>query len=167
MDSVLKRLNLGISSWVHFSGGRSPDDSAYYYEDVGYAKPGGRWGLAIRTVSGDYNDPDNDTVETWPFNEAPRLLRVRAILKVPELLDQLVEDATGIIKTVKERAETVDALATAIDELAPPVRMTNVGEMMSAAPPSAKSSGPPGSMSPSGRNSLPVGPLPPSGRNSK
>jgi hypothetical protein len=60
---------------------RTPDGMCYYYEQVGFAKINGKWSLAIRTVDGDVRDDDD--IESWPFNEAPRGLRVKAVYKLP------------------------------------------------------------------------------------
>src|SRR5437868_1989728 len=49
LDSVLKKFALGVPTWVPFS--ESHEGSYHYEEDIGYAKIGGKWGIAIRTVS--------------------------------------------------------------------------------------------------------------------
>jgi hypothetical protein len=87
LDAALKRLNLGISSWVAFSKWQSEDHFHYRSDDVGYTKAGGKWGLAIEG-NGNTNE------DLWPFNEAPRSLRTRAVAKIPDLLDKLIANAT-------------------------------------------------------------------------
>jgi hypothetical protein len=116
LDAALRKLNLGVSTWVHFHEWHSEDRYSYYFEEIGYVKIGGKWGIAIRTVDGDENH-DTDKVDAWSFNEAPRALRVRAIAKVPELLDKLIQDASVMITTINEQVEMVDLLAAAMTDI--------------------------------------------------
>ncbi len=129
LDLALKKLSLGISSWVHFNEVRYSDGISYLYEDVGYTKLGGKWGLAIRTVPGNEVADEQDDPESWPFNEAPRALRVRAVVKIPDLLEKLIADASAVIKTVDEQTEVVDALADSIADT-PTNKRRNVAQMM-------------------------------------
>ena len=118
LDAALKKLNLGISSWVHFREGSSGNGFYYSYQDIGYAKIGGKWGLAIRTVSGDVRNLEDEDSEQWSFNEAPRNLRVQAVKKIPDLLEMLIKDAADITKKVATQTEEVDVLTKAISEIA-------------------------------------------------
>ena len=115
LETILRKHPIGVASWVHFAESRSQDGMHYSFQDVGFAKLNGKWGLAIRTVSGTLSPFDDDDVETWMFNEAPRGLRVRAVAKLPELLEQLVKDATEMIAEVTEQVMAVDFLADALE----------------------------------------------------
>jgi hypothetical protein len=119
LDAVLKRFSLGIPTWVTFSGSPGTDPS-YDHEDLGYAKIGGRWGIAIRTVSGDVRADEGDKVEQYPFNDAPRLLRVQAIPRIPELLTALLENAAKMSAELAAKAEEVDALTDGISAVIDP-----------------------------------------------
>jgi hypothetical protein len=114
LDALLKKFSLGVPTWVSFSSHRG--DEGYYKEDIGYSKLNGRWGIAIRTVSGDFANPDDD-IEQWPFNDAPRLLRVNAVEKIPELLDALIEKSEEMTKAIAVKAGEVDALTKAMSAL--------------------------------------------------
>jgi len=116
LDAVLKKFSLGIPTWVSFN--RQSDDNAdwYYSEELGYAKIGGKWGVAVRTVEYNPGRRDNDVAE-WLFSEAPRLLRVQAIEKIPELLQAMLESAGDMSKRIAEKAEEVDALAAGINSV--------------------------------------------------
>jgi hypothetical protein len=117
LESALKKLGLGITSWVPFTSSTSQDGLSYWLEEIGYAKVNGRWGLAIRTRSG-HEAIDEDTIEIWPYNEAPRHLRVRAVKKIPELIDKLNKDAAEIAGQVVDRTTEVDFLGSAITAVA-------------------------------------------------
>jgi len=119
LDSALKKLNLGISVWVSMRGNDGlPEDTWYRNEDLGYAKIGGKWGIALRTVSGDYQYPEHENVEEWLFNDAPRSLRLSAIGHVAELLDALSKEADETTKKLKAKLAEAQAVATAVKEAA-------------------------------------------------
>jgi hypothetical protein len=111
IDAVLKRLNLGISVWVHIN---SWGDEDYSFEDIGYAKVDGKWGIALQTVSGNERWPDQDHVEQWLFSDAPRKLRLASIEKLPEMLKRLSEEAVETTNKIKGKLAEVKEVATAV-----------------------------------------------------
>ena len=114
LDDALKALNLGIASWVSFNQ-CSDDNEDYAYDQVGYCKVGGKWGIALRSVSGNYNWPDDTNVDgPWLFNEAPRKLRIEAIDRIPELLEALVKNAEDTVDRINEKLHESEELAKAL-----------------------------------------------------
>jgi hypothetical protein len=117
IDDVLKKLNLGVSVWVTIVA--DEDVPFYWTEDLGYSKIDGKWGISLRSVSGNYSE-DSERVESWLFNDAPRALRLSAISKLPELLKKLSEEAAETTKKIKDRLkeaqQVVIALKTAVPE---------------------------------------------------
>jgi len=130
LDGVLKKFSLGVPTWVSIVS--SKHEEYYYREEIGYAKVGGKWGIAIRTVQGDDHAPEDQDENCWLFPDAPRLLRVRTIEGIPELLEALVESAAEMTKKITEKAEEVAALTAGIAAVITPPkgRMVNVGELM-------------------------------------
>ena len=121
LESLLKKHPIGVSSWVSFDDGNSsPNGNMYWSEEVGFAKINGKWGLAIRTLSGDVTDPDREECTAWPFSESPRRLRVKAVKKFPELLEQLIKDGTEMVKEVAAQVQAVDFLADALEAMVQP-----------------------------------------------
>jgi hypothetical protein len=119
IDSVLQRLNLGVPTWVEIHGATNQynlDD--YWSRDLGYAKVGSRWGLALRTQEGCHSDPDVGRDESWLFNDAPRWLRAEGIHKIPELLDELVKNAKETTETIKGKIDEANTLAGALRQAA-------------------------------------------------
>ncbi len=117
LDSALKRLNLGITSWVFFSGWQDDPDWASDY--IGYAKIGGKWGIAIRSLSSDFSSPDGCRTDgEWLFNDAPRDLRLMAIDKIPDLLEKLVEKVGEFTSNLNTKLKQSQELSTAISALA-------------------------------------------------
>jgi hypothetical protein len=118
IDDGLKKLNLGITVWVRVAcdGPDYPEDPFYRIDEIGYAKINGKWGIALKTVSGSEQDPPGEeSVETWPFNEAPRALRLKAIEKTPELFKKLNEEAAKAANELKDKLGDVLAVAAAIN----------------------------------------------------
>lgn len=114
LDDSLQRLNLGISAWVVVSG-NDDEDGSWWSRDIGYARIGSRWGIALKQASGNYAQPDGDSVEKWLFNDAPRWMRVESIGKIPELLEALVKQAEDTTKKVKARVEETLAFVVAVN----------------------------------------------------
>jgi hypothetical protein len=112
LEDVLKKLNLGISTWVTITGSEDPDGT-YWSRDLGYARVKGWWGIALREASGNYNwDAHND--ETWLFNDAPRWLRVEGVGKIPELLEKLTKQADDTAEKIRKKTAEAEVIARAI-----------------------------------------------------
>src|SRR5688500_7926450 len=80
LDAILKTLGLGVAGWLNIAKGGDPDGSGYYWQhDLGYAKVGSKWGIALRSIKGHEQDPEGDDVEQWPFADAPRAIRIQAV----------------------------------------------------------------------------------------
>lgn len=114
VEEALKALNLGISSWVSFNQW-SDDNMNFGYAQIGYCKFGGKWGIVIRSVSGNENSPESEDVDgPWLFNEAPRKLRILAIDKISELFEALAKDAADTTKQINEKLHESEELAKVI-----------------------------------------------------
>ncbi len=140
LDAVLKKFSLGVPTWVAFTWSSEQLLPSYRHDDIGYAKVGGKWGLAIQSVRGDER-ADYDHEEQWAFNEAPRHLRVLGAEKLPELLEALITKSAEMAKTITEKADDVRAITTAMGavlEEAASNQRTNVGELMKKTSASAK-----------------------------
>jgi len=115
VDLALKRLNLGVVVWVPIShGDELPEGSAFWSEEIGYAKIGPNWGISLRKVLGDYQRPDNAEEERWLFNDAPRALRISAIEKIPELLESLSNQAVKTTAAIGAKLNEAKVVAAAI-----------------------------------------------------
>jgi len=121
IDDGLKKLNLGIIVWVNvYEDASNSDDPNYYIEEIGYSKISSKWGITLRTRAGnEYSPDDREDVETWLFNDAPRTLRLKAIEKLPELVNKLSQEAAMMTKQLQSRLEDAQAVAAAIN---PPSR---------------------------------------------
>jgi hypothetical protein len=117
IDEGLKKLNLGITTWVRvsFKGGDEEGDCYYYVEELGYAKADGKWGIALKTTEGLDMSGDVPDVETFLFNEAPRSLRLKAIEKIPALLKALSDESAKVTKELEGKLADVRAVAAVVN----------------------------------------------------
>jgi hypothetical protein len=117
IDFSLKNLNLGITVWVKIQDweGGEEEDHEWWLEQVGYAKIGGKWGISIKRAEGTHRYPERDRVEEWLFNDAPRAMRLIAIDKIPELLDQMSSQAVVATQKIKQKLADVQAVADAVN----------------------------------------------------
>jgi hypothetical protein len=117
IDAALKKLNIGISVWVKvrtWDGDDSRGDLSFWSEDLGFAKINGKWGISLRRVEGDYNHPEDESVEEWLFGDAPRALRFQAIDKLPELIEKLNMEAAKTITAIQGKLPEVQTVAAAL-----------------------------------------------------
>lgn len=114
IDAVLQKLNLGIPTWVKIRGGDNPQTGEYWSRELGYAKVGSKWGIALRTREGDYNFPEDESSEEWLFNDAPRWQRVEGIAIIPELFGALIMQTKETTEKIKGKTAEAKNLAAAI-----------------------------------------------------
>lgn len=123
LDAALKKLNLGISTWITIDGGENPENGDYWRRRLGYEKVAGKWGIAISDSFGNEHT-EYESSEEWLFNDAPRRLRIEAVEKLPELLDALVREADKAAEQIKIKVAYAQDLAAAVDDLARPTRQS-------------------------------------------
>ena len=131
IDDGLRKLNLGITTWVQLRGGdgRHYGRDDFWHEDVGYSKINGKWGISLRKLSGDYTDPDSEYQESWLFADAPRELRIQAIDQLPALFQKLSAEANKVTMEVKAKLPNVAAFASVVN---PPVTKPSLKAAMNA-----------------------------------
>lgn len=117
IDEVLKKLNLGVSTWKKFADGTT-NPVTFWSRSIGYARVSARWGLAIRADYGCNDDPESEQEEVWQFNDAPRSYRLEALVKLPELLDQLAETSGKVAGQLKERVALTKQVAVTLSQMA-------------------------------------------------
>jgi hypothetical protein len=118
IDAALKKLNLGVAAWYPYVDSEDRDSGHYHRRFIGYAKVGRKWGLALSTVSGNFNWPEPvEEEEEWLFNDAPRWMRIEALDHIPNLLELLVEQANTFAENLRKKTEHARELADTISEL--------------------------------------------------
>jgi hypothetical protein len=117
IDVALRKMNVGIEVWYSYSSFED-EDGDYWTRLIGYAKVGGKWGLALSVVSGNSNEPDDELDEEWLFNDAPREMRIEALDYIQVFLDTLVARVTTAAADLKKKTEQARKLATMISAVA-------------------------------------------------
>jgi hypothetical protein len=115
LDAALRRLNLGIATWLRLES-REDGSGNYTKRDLGYAKVGNKWGIALRTMSGNHNAVEESRVEEWLFNDAPRALRIESVEKLPDLFESLVKEADAATRQIRTKTHHAQELASALNE---------------------------------------------------
>ena len=115
LDVALRKLNLGIATWLRLES-REDGSGNYTKRDLGYAKIGSKWGIALRTMSGNHNSLEESNVEEWLFNDAPRALRIESVEKLPDLFESLVKEADAATRQIRTKTHHAQQLATALNE---------------------------------------------------
>ena len=115
IDAALQKLNLGVTAWVKFAGENDDVYQRFWAHSLGYAKVSGRWGIAIRTLNGDYTEPNE---EAWLFNDAPRSYRLEALEKLPDLLEELEKTSSETALVLKSRITATKLVAMTLSQMA-------------------------------------------------
>jgi hypothetical protein len=119
LDASLKPLGIGVPAWVPVVEGGDPHGSGYFWRhELGYAKVGSKWGIAVRSLEGNVNDDEHD-IEEWLFADAPRALRIQAVDHLPRLLDKLCEAADKATEKIKSKIGRVQTVVAAVEAAAP------------------------------------------------
>jgi prefoldin subunit 5 len=116
LNEALKALNLGISAWVELASGGDDGGNYWWTRDLGYAKLRNEWGIALRKVSGDTGNEQNEVKEEWTFAEAPRWMRIDAVSRIPDLLEKLTKEAEGAAKKIRKKTAEAKAITQAVRE---------------------------------------------------
>ncbi len=117
IDAVLQSLNLGVPTWIQIHGNED-QYLDYWSREVGYAKVGNKWGVALRTLEGNYNSPEDERCDSWLFNDAPRWIRIEGVAKIPDLLEALIKNAEETTKKIRSKTTEANNLALAIAQAA-------------------------------------------------
>ena len=122
IDGALQRLNLGVAAWTVVSQGEDGPGCGWT-EDLGYDRDSRKsWGLMLRRVVEYYGDPASTEYADWPFNEAPREFRIRAVKHIPNLLKNLDEASQEIVNRLSDSIERTAAFGDALEQVARPQR---------------------------------------------
>jgi hypothetical protein len=119
VDDALRALNIGIRTYVTYRHLDHPDNT-YYEEFIAFKKGTRGWGIAVGTRTGPQGaDWEEVEYDEWPFNEAPRELRIEAVDALPELVEKLVVAADHTTKRMIVKTAVARELADVVKALAP------------------------------------------------
>jgi hypothetical protein len=116
VEEALTSLNLGVSASVDLYPAFTWDPGDWR-QKLRFGKDGSVWRLLLEghTV-GDYGDEEDDPTQS-PLLSASKEIRLRAIERLPALINALVAVAEAQIGEFRTAAEKAEAIVTAIAEL--------------------------------------------------
>jgi hypothetical protein len=109
VEQALAALNLGVTASVNLYPGCVDD----WQQCLGFGKDGSTWRLVLE--SGPAGGDDEDWSQS-PLLSTSKEVRLRAVERLPALVDKLVEVAERQVGTFRAAAAKAEALATAIAE---------------------------------------------------
>ncbi|MBZ5729233.1 MAG: hypothetical protein LAP87_30200 [Acidobacteriia bacterium] len=102
LDRALAKFDLGVSGWFAIAGNQH-EDGSYWSREIGYARVGKKWGIALKKVEGRAGD-EYDDEEVWLFKDAPRWMQIESVTKIPDLFDTLIKRAEDTISKLKRKS---------------------------------------------------------------
>lgn len=114
LDDDLRRLNFGLTVWVPFLFREDGESPIIDHDEVGYAKVNGKWGVALRRVSGNEDQETFYVDGPWLFNDAPREMRLSCVGGVPKVLEALFAEAVNTAKEIEQKIKVVRDLTQAV-----------------------------------------------------
>jgi hypothetical protein len=77
---------------------------------LGYGKHRGKWGLLVS-----YGWEDSDETEVIFLRDAPREVRIKAVDRIPGLLDALIQEMSALTQEASKKASEAKELAASLN----------------------------------------------------
>lgn len=120
IESAINEFKLGIWGWVRTpilteSELSDPDQEGHQYlleycHQLGYGKHKGKWGLLVS-----YGWVASDESEIMFLRDAPRDVRIKAMDRIPDLLDVLAKEMSSVTQEASKKASEAKELAAALN----------------------------------------------------
>jgi hypothetical protein len=117
IEAALRQLSPGVSAWVNVRVEADADAERAWVLALGYAKVSNKWGLAVKTTDGFFDD-ENPDISVWPIAESPRHHRLEVVDHLPALLDALARTADVTAEALKNKMEITTQIARAVTRVA-------------------------------------------------
>lgn len=117
LERALAKLDLRVACWTRLSEWMGPDNDTFKRTYVGYSEYGRDWRIVVQTSEGRDSLPDQEDEKTWPFEQAPQYLRVKAIDRLPELVEELVTSVDKTAERMRKKVGPAAELAKSVQTL--------------------------------------------------
>jgi hypothetical protein len=115
IEDTINRLNLGVTADVRIESWANEDGTSSSVWRLAYGKESGKWGFVIEYLSENLNlGPDAESYESWPFKDSPREQRIRAVEKIPMLLEALVKKSNEVAEEISRKVSYTESLAATL-----------------------------------------------------
>jgi hypothetical protein len=117
IERALGRLNLRVACWTLLSEWKANDQDEFRREYVGYIELHKQWRIVVRTSEGFDSQPDDADDVTWKFDDAPQYLRIKAVDKLPDLVEALVATVEKTMSRMKKKIAHTQEFENAVASL--------------------------------------------------
>ena len=114
VESYINKMGIGLTASVITEEWCDETGLEYNTWRICYEKYSGKWGLTIDHLWGHENVGEGDS-ETWLFKDAPREHRLKAIEKIPALVDALVKKSQEFASDISATLSYAEGLAAAFN----------------------------------------------------
>ena len=112
VESALNKMGIGLAANVNTETWSDESGEEYDVWRICYEKYSGKWGFTIEHLWGHESFPD-DRSETWAFRDAPREHRLKAVEKIPDLMEALLKKSKEFASDISATMSFAQGLATA------------------------------------------------------
>jgi hypothetical protein len=118
VEQALDELDLRVACYTQISESRdSYGDDSFTREYIGYIEHQGRWQIVLNVDEGFDSRPGDVDEKIWPFDLSPQYLRIKAVDKLPELIDSLAATLDKTSQRMAQKLEAAQEIASAVTSL--------------------------------------------------
>lgn len=110
-ESALVELKLGVGACVTIDRQTAEATPFDWFQEVSFQKSDGQWRLVINSGM-DSGDPED--WHTVSVTKASRAVRLKAVKKLPDLLDKLLDEAAAKVAEVENATAEVSAITRSV-----------------------------------------------------
>jgi hypothetical protein len=120
IEAAVNKLNLGITANVEVESWADEKGLQWETWRLAYGKNGGgRWGFFVQHLSGTRNFPEADSLEQSAFHDLSRDRRLRAVEKIPLLLEALVARSKKVASELSGKLTYAQSVAASFSPASP------------------------------------------------
>lgn len=114
IERALNAFDLRVASHTVISEWVAWDQDEFKRDYVAYLEVHQEWRIVIQHETGWNHDPENTHETTWLFDKAPQYMRIKAVDKLPELIEGLVATVDKTTERLKKKVEPTKELANVV-----------------------------------------------------
>jgi len=114
IEDTINGLNLGVTANVQIESWSDEEGTSSSRWRLAYGKQSGKWGFVIEYLFEDHLSYANDEYSSWPFKDSPREQRIKAVEKIPQLLEALVKTSSEVAEQISSKISYTESLAATL-----------------------------------------------------
>jgi hypothetical protein len=116
VESAVNKMGIGLTANVNTETWSDDRGEKYDIWRISYERHAGKWGFTIEHLWGHEGYEDSAELERYAFKDAPREHRLRAVEKIPDLIDALVKKSKEFATDVSAVMSYAQGLAAAFSK---------------------------------------------------